>query len=162
LTTERQKCKQNFLEYVLQSIRTNRQRLAGTSARLVAHFHLLISTCDLFNWRAVMKNRYRFVLAITIMALSFTPAIYQAVAQTPVNPANPLLFVTQVPIPNDFITVTAVFGNHQPTMLNAGRGGDLYSFDGERKSRRRALDDLRYDGPADLVASARRLGGRMA
>ncbi|MGH7595988.1 MAG: FlgD immunoglobulin-like domain containing protein [bacterium] len=73
-----------------------------------------------------MKNRYHFVLAITILALHFTPAIYQAVAQTPVNTANPILFVTQVPIPSDFITVNAVFGNHQPAMQNAGRGGDLY------------------------------------
>ncbi len=73
-----------------------------------------------------MKNRYRFVLAITIMTLGFTPAIYRAVAQTPVNTANPILFVTQVPIPGDFITVNAVFGNHQAEMENAGRGGDLY------------------------------------
>jgi hypothetical protein len=60
------------------------------------------------------------------MTWCFTPVTYQAAAQTPVNTANPILFVTQVPIPNDFVTVTAVFGNQQPAMQNAGRGGDLY------------------------------------
>ena len=40
--------------------------------------------------------------------------------------ANPILFVTQVPIPADFATVASVFGNHVPSMENAGRGGDLW------------------------------------
>ena len=39
---------------------------------------------------------------------------------------NPILFVTQVPIPNDFITIAAVFGNHRGDMEATGRGGDLY------------------------------------
>ncbi len=39
---------------------------------------------------------------------------------------NPVLFVTQMPISADFTTIGSVFGNHFPTMLSAGRGGDLY------------------------------------
>src|SRR5438045_2252135 len=39
---------------------------------------------------------------------------------------NPILFVTQVPIPNDTTTITSVFGNHQSTTASCGRGGDLY------------------------------------
>jgi Hydrazine synthase alpha subunit middle domain/Dockerin type I domain len=39
---------------------------------------------------------------------------------------NPVLFVTQVPIPGDFTAATSVFGNHQPDLQSTGRGGDLY------------------------------------
>ena len=38
---------------------------------------------------------------------------------------NPILFVTQLPIPDDFTTVTSVFGNHSGSLDSAGRGGDL-------------------------------------
>src|ERR1051325_10971917 len=40
--------------------------------------------------------------------------------------ANPVLFVTQVPIPGDFTSIGSVFGNHQATLDSVGRGGDLY------------------------------------
>jgi hypothetical protein len=39
---------------------------------------------------------------------------------------NPVLFVTQVPIPADFTTIGSVFGNHQGPMWSVGRGGDLW------------------------------------
>jgi hypothetical protein len=39
---------------------------------------------------------------------------------------NPILFVTQVPIPSDTGTITTVFANHQTTTVSCGRGGDLY------------------------------------
>ncbi|HYN21334.1 MAG TPA: hypothetical protein VE078_10270, partial [Thermoanaerobaculia bacterium] len=39
---------------------------------------------------------------------------------------NPILFVTQVPIPEDFTTIGSVFGNHLPSVQSAGRGGDLH------------------------------------
>jgi hypothetical protein len=42
------------------------------------------------------------------------------------GPANPILFVTQVPVPGDFVTIGSVFGNQQSTMDSCGRGGDLY------------------------------------
>ncbi len=38
---------------------------------------------------------------------------------------NPILFVTQVPIPGDFTTVASVFGNHNGQINSAPRGGDL-------------------------------------
>lgn len=40
--------------------------------------------------------------------------------------ANPILFVTQVPVPDDFTTIGAVFGNHLGAVTSAARGGDLY------------------------------------
>jgi hypothetical protein len=39
---------------------------------------------------------------------------------------NPILFVTQVPVPGDFTTVVSTFGNQIPTMEQAPRGGDLW------------------------------------
>ena len=42
------------------------------------------------------------------------------------GPTNAILFVTQVPIPNDFVTIGSVFGNQQPSLDACGRGGDLY------------------------------------
>src|SRR3954463_4460506 len=46
-------------------------------------------------------------------------------AAGPVLP-NPILFVTQTPTPSDFVTVTAVFGNHRGNMDSAPRGGALW------------------------------------
>jgi hypothetical protein len=40
--------------------------------------------------------------------------------------ANPILFVTQVPIPGDFTTVASTFGNHRGQIDSAPRGGDLW------------------------------------
>jgi hypothetical protein len=37
-----------------------------------------------------------------------------------------MLFVTQVPVSRDFTAITATFGNHNPSMQQAPRGGDLW------------------------------------
>jgi len=39
---------------------------------------------------------------------------------------NPILFVTQVPVPADFTTIGAVFGNHKAGLQDVSRGGDLW------------------------------------
>ncbi|HKS24166.1 MAG TPA: hypothetical protein VJZ76_15310 [Thermoanaerobaculia bacterium] len=39
---------------------------------------------------------------------------------------NPIIFVTQVPVPGDFTTVASTFGNHLPSVAEAPRGGDLW------------------------------------
>ena len=41
---------------------------------------------------------------------------------------NPIIFVSQVPIPVDSNTLTASFSNHVPDMGSAGRGSDLYIY----------------------------------
>jgi hypothetical protein len=53
---------------------------------------------------------------------------------------NPILFVTQFPVPADFTTIGAVFGNHKADLQSAGRGGDLYILypDGSLKNLTRA------------------------
>jgi hypothetical protein len=40
--------------------------------------------------------------------------------------ANPILFVTQVPVPGDFTTVASTFGNQLASVAEAPRGGDLW------------------------------------
>jgi hypothetical protein len=42
------------------------------------------------------------------------------------GPTNAILFVTQVPIPEDFTSIGSTFGNQLPTLDSCGRGGDLY------------------------------------
>ncbi|MFA5834523.1 MAG: T9SS type A sorting domain-containing protein [Bacteroidota bacterium] len=45
-------------------------------------------------------------------------------AQTPIQTANPIIFVAQTPTAG-FESVTQTFNNHRPTMNSAPRGGDL-------------------------------------
>lgn len=40
--------------------------------------------------------------------------------------ANPILFVTQIPIAADFATIGSTFANHRATLSAVGRGGDLW------------------------------------
>ena len=40
--------------------------------------------------------------------------------------ARPILFVGQVPHPDDFTTIASVFGNHRSQVDSAARGGDLF------------------------------------
>src|SRR4051812_86392 len=72
-----------------------------------------------------------FYLIATMFALLFEPPVDAAGPVT----ANPILFVTQVPQPNEannnvitnvFLGVGAGFGNHLGTTLSAPRGGDLW------------------------------------
>ncbi|BCS33745.1 hypothetical protein TBR22_A29720 [Luteitalea sp. TBR-22] len=44
----------------------------------------------------------------------------------PPSTPYPILFVTQVPVPQDFTTVGAVFGNHRASLDAVARGGDLW------------------------------------
>jgi hypothetical protein len=46
--------------------------------------------------------------------------------ESPVATPYPILFVTQVPVPADFTTIGAVFGNHRATLDSVARGGDLW------------------------------------
>jgi len=39
---------------------------------------------------------------------------------------NPIMFVTQMPIPSDFTTIASTFGNQRAGIEESGRGGDLY------------------------------------
>ena len=63
--------------------------------------------------------RVALLLCLTIVAAG------SAQAGTPPIP-NPILFVTQVPVPVDFATVGSTFANHRATPGDVYRGGDLW------------------------------------
>lgn len=44
----------------------------------------------------------------------------------PISTPYPIMFVTQVPVPADFTTIGAVFGNHRASLDAVARGGDLW------------------------------------
>jgi hypothetical protein len=58
-----------------------------------------------------------------LLAFLFVCAISSVRAQ---NLANPILFVTQTPTPDDSATVTALFGNHGASTIDAPRGDALW------------------------------------
>lgn len=62
---------------------------------------------------------------IALSLLILAPAAAPLRAETNVL-TNPILFVTQVPIPQDFTTIGSVFGNQDGSLDSVGRGGDLY------------------------------------
>lgn len=70
------------------------------------------------EWRAVMKVFSSVSLFVLFIALAGSTA-----AQTL---PNPILFVGQVPLPDDFTTVTSTFGNQNGHQSIAPRGGDLF------------------------------------
>ncbi len=59
---------------------------------------------------------------IGLCLLQLATAHYSAFAA--IN--NPIAFVTQVPIPQDFCSINATFCNHQANIDLTGRGGDLW------------------------------------
>ncbi len=68
-----------------------------------------------------------FVVASTTMALwLLTRTAIPGLAQGGLVLPYPVLFVTQVPVPADFTTIGAVFGNHQGALWSVARGGDLW------------------------------------
>ncbi|MEK6373980.1 MAG: hypothetical protein AABO58_14940 [Acidobacteriota bacterium] len=68
---------------------------------------------------------------------------------------NPILFVTQVPVPADFTTVVSTFGNQLGTMEAAPRGGDLWIRypDGATKNLTRAagFGGTGMQGPSSIA-----------
>ena len=65
-----------------------------------------------------------FVSALALLALSGFSS--RGASPEAAATGNPILFVTQVPVPADFTTVASVFGNHQGDVAGAARGGDLW------------------------------------
>ncbi len=76
-----------------------------------------------------MRHELRTLLALTSLLLGSAQATTDPFctepAGLPVLP-NPIMFVTQFPIAEDFATIGSVFANHTATMQTTGRGGDLY------------------------------------
>jgi hypothetical protein len=64
---------------------------------------------------ATLRFSFRAFLLVLLFATQATAAVLP-----------PILFVTQPPFGSDFVTVNAVFGNHDPSTDLTPRGGDLY------------------------------------
>jgi len=72
-----------------------------------------------------MKSRQRLNLFFVACSLLLSDTLHAG------NPVNPILFVTQVPIPEEvntrdvtqsFMSITSPFSNHLADTLHAGRG----------------------------------------
>src|SRR4051794_28276548 len=71
------------------------------------------------------KGFWGLVLPVMLSALSVNASV---------TLTNPIVFVTQPPIPrelnstvsNTFLSVVTIFGNHLPDTAHAARGGDLW------------------------------------
>ena len=61
-----------------------------------------------------------------VLAIGFRSPMPGLAQSGPVLLPNPVLFVTQVPVPGDFTTIGSVFGNHLASLSSAARGGDLW------------------------------------
>src|SRR5215475_3449289 len=73
---------------------------------------------------------WAFVLALSCGAFAMCDSLLardgDAHAAQDAPLPHPILFVTQVPIAEDFGTIGSVFANHRGDIEDAGRGGDLY------------------------------------
>lgn len=75
------------------------------------------------------RQSFRYLtLLVSLMIIVFLGrgAALSTEAGGPPTTPNPVLFVTQIPIAADFLTIGSTFGNHRPTMQAVGRGGDLW------------------------------------
>ncbi|HNJ13744.1 MAG TPA: S-layer homology domain-containing protein [Anaerolineales bacterium] len=71
-------------------------------------------------------SRFVHLFFVLILFFNLAGAPAPEMVQPAVTTSNPILFVTQLPIRQDFTTITAVFGNHKAGMQDVGRGGDLW------------------------------------
>jgi hypothetical protein len=81
------------------------------------------------------RRQLCLLFALLIGSLLQTGSFHTPAAAAGPTLANPILFVTQPPLPGDFTSINAVFGN-QRGGIDAGRGGDLWlrSRDGTLKN----------------------------
>ncbi len=72
----------------------------------------------------IITNQTRKMKYKNILILIFVFSSQQLLATTVIN--NPVMFVTQFPISQDFATIGSTFANHLGKITSVGRGGDLY------------------------------------
>lgn len=69
--------------------------------------------------RRLIGRSFAFAVLIAIFTFS-------AYSQSTITTTNPIMFVTQVQMPSEWMTIGQTFGNHLGGLQNTGRGGDLY------------------------------------
>src|SRR6516162_5920253 len=62
----------------------------------------------------------------SFVCLSLLRGALAGLVQGAVPLPNPILFVTQVPVPGDFTSIGSTFGNQQGSSQSIARGGDLW------------------------------------
>ena len=72
------------------------------------------------------KQRVLLLGSLSLLLLAQLPSAQAAPVPSSSAIANPILFVSQVPIPDDYTTIGSVFGNQRADLDSAGRGGDLW------------------------------------
>src|SRR5215475_4203438 len=70
--------------------------------------------------------RMAFVGVSIVFGALFLRGPLAGLAQSAVPLPNPILFVTQVPVPGDFTSIGSTFGNHQGSAESVARGRDLW------------------------------------
>ena len=73
----------------------------------------------------MFQQRSSIYTALALVAFILVPDLAHSSGNSTKVLPNPILFVTQVPIPSDTGTITTVFANHLATTKSCGRGGDL-------------------------------------
>jgi hypothetical protein len=77
--------------------------------------------------RARIQRARWIARAMRILAVASASIGFASIAEAATEAlSNPILFVTQVPIPGDFASIGSVFGNQLGNIDRVGRGGDLY------------------------------------
>ena len=71
-------------------------------------------------------RQVQLLWAPAVVGLAMTLGVTGVAQGPPVATPYPILFVTQVPVPQDFATIGAVFGNHRASLDSVARGGDLW------------------------------------
>jgi hypothetical protein len=91
---------------------------------MTAPGHPIILEVEVFT----MKTRLSVLFLLATLGLYTAGCTVDQVGLALAAPdgGNPILFVTQPPIPDDFTTIGATFGNHRTEMWAVGRGGDLW------------------------------------
>src|SRR5688572_20368088 len=77
---------------------------------------------------SMQRKLLRLVPVLSLTLLLFilvTPGRAQPPAAPPF-PNNPIMFVTQAPVPGDFTSIGSTFGNHRGSLDSVARGGDLW------------------------------------
>lgn len=77
-----------------------------------------------------MYRKWQIISGFVVLLL-FAAALGRLQAQPTHSPDSPLLpypivFVTQIPVVQDFTTIASTFGNHEGRLSDAARGGDLW------------------------------------
>lgn len=76
--------------------------------------------------RLSFKSPLLLVLTVFFASPSFAALCTASTQTTTTDLPNPILFVSQFPIGDDFATIGSTFANHFSQSSRVGRGGDLY------------------------------------